>query len=86
MTIAQRKSVASNGTRRKTARNNPNSKRTSVQFVPAQITEPLPVNSDSSDDASIEVVLRCGIILRVTSACSPHSLLLFVTALESQAC
>jgi hypothetical protein len=87
VTSVQRKSAASHATRRKTAPRIAKSKKlSSVQFVPAQITGPMPVKSNSSDEASIEVILRSGIILRITSACSPDALLMFVTALESRPC
>jgi hypothetical protein len=57
-----------------------------VHFVPAKITDSLTERPALPSQPSIELVLRCGVRLRITPACPPEFLSLIVTSLEKRPC
>lgn len=54
-----------------------------VAFVAAKIKEPVAVSA-TIGSAEMEIVLRCGIILRISSSCQPTFLSTVVATLESR--
>ncbi len=55
-----------------------------TQFVPAIITDSHPAKPLALNESTIELILPCGMILRITSACRPEFLSSIVTALENR--
>jgi hypothetical protein len=55
-----------------------------AQFVPAVITDSHPAKTPASNESTIELILSCGMMLRITSACRPDFLSSIVTALENR--
>ena len=54
-----------------------------IAFVAAKIKEPVVV-SDSTRTAEMEIILRCGTVLRIDSNCEPNFLSMVVAALENR--
>jgi hypothetical protein len=59
-------------------------KSSAIGFVPANITDARSDISALLNEAKIEVVLPCGIVVRSTSACSPNFLSSVVASLENR--
>ncbi len=54
------------------------------QFVSAIITDSHAAKAPASHESTIELILQCGMVLRITPACRPDFLLSIVTALENR--
>ena len=57
-----------------------------VHFVPAKVMDSLTERPTLPSEPSIELLLRCGVLLRITPACPPEVLSLIVTSLEKRPC
>jgi hypothetical protein len=58
----------------------------SAHFVQARITDPLHAKSDLANESKVEILLPCGMVLRITAECSPKFLASVITALENRSC
>lgn len=53
-------------------------------FVSVKLKDSAPVATPPSSSADMEIILRCGTILRITSLCQPSFVSSMVTALEER--
>jgi len=86
-TLAKRKSGWTKGKPRKTAAQRVGKSSSSasceVGFVAARLKDPPSVPA-ARGDAEMEIVLRCGTVLRINSACQPAFLSTVVAVLENR--